>query len=325
MSEELLKELLKITPEEQEILDGRYTIDPTLYNLNHNMVVDCHRLLEKGKLITLRPHTRFIRFPEHSHNYVEVVYMCSGQTRHLINGNDLILQTGELLFLSQNAVQEIYPAAEQDLAVNFIILPEFFDRSLAMLGNGNSLIRNFLIECLKSGSQNINYLHFKVAEVRPIQNLIENLIWLLLNEQNNKRSLNQTTMGLLFLHLMNLTDKAEIGKNHYPQELVLTVFRFIEDHYRDGELSELAKSLSRDLYFLSRVIKTATGRTYTSLLQEKRLGQAAWLLQNTGLPVTDVCMDVGYHNFSYFYKLFRKQYRMSPLEYRRANQGAQLK
>lgn len=318
MREEILQELLKITSEEQEILDGRYTINTTLYNLNQNMVVDYSRLLEKGKLITLRPHTRFIHFPEHTHNYVEVVYMCCGQTRHIINGNELTLKSGEMLFLSQKAVQEILPAAEHDLAVNFIILPEFFDRSLDMLGNGNSLIRNFLIECLKNGSQDIYYLHFKVADVPPIQNLIENLIWLLLNEQQNKRSLNQTTMGLLFLHLMNQTDKTAIGKNHFNQELLLTVFRYIEEHYRDGELSDLAASLSYELYWLSRIIKAATGRTYTSLLQEKRLGQAAWLLQNTRLSVTDICLDVGYHNFSYFYKLFRKHYQMSPLDYRQS-------
>lgn len=316
MREELLRELRKITPEEQEILDGRYTVDKTLYNLNRSMVIDSNRLLEKGKRITLRPHTRFIHFPGHTHNYVEVVYMCSGRTRHIVNGSELILETGELLFLSPNAVQEIFPASEPDIAVNFIILPEFFDRSLDMLGDGSSLIRNFLIECLKNGSQEIPYLHFKVADALPIQNLIENLIWLLLHEQNHKISLNQTTMGLLFLHLMNLTDKAEIGKDHLKQELMLMVFRYIDNHYRDGELSDLAESLSYDLYWLSRMIKKATGRTYTQLLQEKRLGQAAWLLQNTSLPVTDICLDVGYHNFSYFYKIFRGKYRMSPLEFR---------
>lgn len=316
LKNEIITELQKITPEEQEILAGRRTIDPSRYNLRRDMVVDGNKLLEKGKLIELRPHTRFVHFPRHSHNYVEVVYMCSGETRHIVNSNEILLQTGELLFLSQNAEQEIFPAAENDIAVNFIIRPEFFDHSLNMIGNDNSLIRNFLIECLKSGSQDINYLHFKVADILPLQNLMENLIWLLLHEQANKRSLYQTTMGLLFLHLLNLTDRAEIGKDRLEQELMLTVFRFIEEHYRDGELSDLAKALSYDLYWLSRVVKNTTGRTYTQLVQEKRLGQAAWLLANTALSVTDISLDVGYQNFSYFYKLFRQRFQMSPGEYR---------
>ncbi len=318
MKEEILKELRRITPEEQEILDGRHTIDSSLYNMNRNMVIDCRRLLEKGKLITLRPHTRFIHFPEHSHNYVEVVYMCSGQTRHIINGTALTLQAGEILFLSQHAGHEIFPALYDDLTVNFIILPEFFDRSLDMIGSGSSLLGRFLTECLKSGSHDIRYLYFKVSDIPPIQNLIENLIWLLLHGQNNQQSLNKTTMGLWFMHLINMTDKAEIGQEHFTQELLLTVFRYIENHYQDGEVSALAASISYDVKWLSQVIKSATGRTYTELLQEKRLGQAAWMLQHTGLSVTDICLDVGYHNFSYFYKIFRAQYQMSPQEYRKA-------
>lgn len=126
MNQELLKELKKITAEEQALLDGQKCINPSLYNLEHSMTIDNKKLLEHGKLLEIRPHTRFVHFPKHNHNYVEMIYMCSGSTRHLINGSEVLLGTGELLFLSQTATQEIYPAGYDDIAVNFIILPEFF-------------------------------------------------------------------------------------------------------------------------------------------------------------------------------------------------------
>lgn len=317
MRQEIIDELKRITPEEQEILDGRTDIDAALYNLNASMVVDCQKLLEHGKLIELRPHTRFIHFPRHTHNYVEVVYMCSGQTTHIINETRVELHAGELLFLSQNATQEILPASLDDIAVNFIILPEFFDRSLAMIGAENNLIRTFLTDCLKNSSGQVSFLHFRVADVLPVQNLVENLIWMLLHRQPNKRSMNQTTMGLLFLHLLNFTDKVSIGQDHLEQELTFTVLSYIEEHYRDGELSALAASLNYDLYWLSRLIKSTTGKTYTELLQEKRLNQAAWLLSATALSITDVSLDVGYSNFSYFYRIFRQKFGCSPKEYRK--------
>lgn len=320
MRQDIISELKKISDEEQEILDGRTDIDSALYNLTASMVVDCQKLLERGKLIELRPHTRFIHFPGHTHNYVEVVYMCSGKTTHIINGTRVELNTGELLFLSQNAVQEILPASMDDIAVNFIILPEFFDRSLDMIGAENNLIRTFLTDCLKNSTGQVSYLHFKVADVLPVQNLIENLIWMLLNRQPNKRSMNQTTMGLLFLHLMNFTDKVEIGHDHLEQELTFTVLSYIEEHYRDGELSSLANELNYDMYWLSRLIKNTTGKTYTELLQEKRLSQAAWLLSSTTLPITDIGLDVGYSNMSYFYKIFRQKFGCSPKEYRKCRE-----
>ena len=317
MDKKLLGKLAKITKEEQEILNGRKQIDTSIYNLNRSMVVDRKKLLESGKLIELRPHTRFIHFPKHTHNYVEVVYMCSGKTRHIINGSEVVLKQGELLFLSQNATQEIYPASENDIGVNFIVLPEFFDQTLSMIGDEASLIRDFIVDCLRNGSQNIRYLHFKVADILPIQNLIENLIWMLLNTQPNKRRLNQTTLGLLFLHLMNSTDKMEIGKEHEAQELILQVFRYIEDNYRDGELSELARENECDLYWLSRMIKQTTGKNYTELVQEKRLSQAAFLLSTTSLSIMDISLDVGYSNFSYFYRIFKKKFGVSPKDFRK--------
>ena len=317
MREDILKELHKTTPEEQAILNGSTDIDPSLYNLDASRIVDSRRLLVRGKLIELRPHTRFIHFPAHTHNYIEVVYMCSGTTTHLINQAPVTLHTGELLFLSPRAIQEILPAGENDIAVNFIILPEFFDRTLDMIGADNNLIRTFLVDCLKNRSGQIGYLHFKVADSVPIQNLMENLIWMLLHRQPNTRNLNQTTMGLLFLHLINETDRLETGKDSYSNELTFRVLSYIEENYRDGSLQVLAESMHLELYQLSRLIRSCTQKTYTELLQEKRLSQAAWLLRTTSLAITDICMDVGYHNFSYFYRIFTQTYGCSPKEYRK--------
>lgn len=319
MNTKLLYELQKITEEEQALLDGQSGINPAIYNLEKSMTIDNRKLLEHGKLIQIRPHTRFVHFPKHNHNYVEMIYMCSGKTRHLINGAEVTLNTGELLFLSQTATQEIYPAGSDDIAVNFIILPEFFGQPLDMIGTEDNMLRTFLIECLKNGNQDVNYLHFHVADILPIQNLVENLIWTLHNRQPNKRSSTQITMGLLFLQLMNYIDKAEIGKDNLEQELLLTVLQYIEEHYRDGELSSLAEELGYDLYWISRLIKRLTGKNYKDLLQEKRLNQASYLLLNTSLSVTDIGLNVGYHNFSYFYKIFKEKYGMSPRRYRLDN------
>ncbi len=312
----LLEQLREITAEEQDILDGRTQINKEIYTNGSSFVIDNRRLLEKGKLIRVRTHTRFVRFPKHTHNYVEVIYMCEGETTHIINGEEVRLKKGELLFLNQNAAQEILPAGLEDIAVNFIILPEFFDQALLMIGEEENLIREFIIGCLRSEDDKVSFLHFKVSEVLPVQNLVENLIWTLKNNQQNNRSINQVTMGLLFLQLMNHTDKVTVGKDRLEQELMLAVLRFVEEHYREGQLSQLARELHYDLYWLSRMVKKLTNKTYTELVQTKRLNQAAYLLGTTGMTVADVGMAVGYDNLSYFHRLFRAKYGVSPKEYR---------
>lgn len=316
MNQELLLALAPITAEEKEILEGRREIDKTLYFGAKDLVIDSHKMLEHGKLISVRPHTRFVHFPKHRHNYVEVIYMCQGKTEHIVDGTNVTLRTGELLFLNQNAIQEIMPAGKDDIAVNFIILPEFFDTAFEMMGAEENLLRDFLIGCLCADNGYQRFLHFQVADILPIQNLVENMVWTLLNDQPNKRSMNQITMGLLFLQLMHYTDKIPSNNNTYEQELVLKVLRYIDENYRDGKLRELAAIMGYDIYWLSRAIKKLTGRTYKELLQVKRLSQASFLLLNTRLTANDISIAVGYDNTSYFYRIFKEHYRVSPREYR---------
>ena len=319
MNQELLQALSPITEEEREILQGRQEIDKTLYFGTKELVIDSHKMLEHGKLISVRPHTRFVHFPKHRHNYVEVIYMCQGMTKHIVDGINVTLRAGELLFLNQNAVQEIMPAGEDDIAVNFIILPEFFDTAFEMMGAEENLLQDFLISCLRADTGYQRFLHFQVADVLPVQNLVENMVWTLLNNQPNKRSINQITMGLLFLQLMHYTDKIHPGNNTYEQELILKVLRYIDENYRDGELRELAALIGYDIYWLSRTIKKLTGKTYKELLQIKRLNQASFLLLNTKLTANDISVAIGYDNTSYFYRIFKTYYGVSPREYRLNN------
>ena len=120
MQQSILDRLSRITKEEHEILGGRKTIDRSIYMDGSRDVVSGEKLLERGRLISIRPHTRFIAFPEHTHDYVEMVYMCAGETRHTVNGSPITLRRGELLMLGRNARQSIEPAGEGDIAVGAV-------------------------------------------------------------------------------------------------------------------------------------------------------------------------------------------------------------
>lgn len=314
MKDEIIKNLIKMTDEECEILNHSSKIDRNLYMQSEKNVINAEKLLSQGKLITIRPHTRFVHFPEHTHDYIEAIYMCSGKTEHIINGEHITLNKGELLFLSQNAKQEIMPASQDDIAVNFIILPEFFDKTLLMLEREETPIKKFVIDCILNRESTTPYLYFKVADILPIQNLVENLVWTLLNNVQNKRSINQSTMGLLILQLLNHTDT--LNYINPDEQLVMQVLSYIEEHYKNSSLTELANALHYDFTWLSREIKRKTGKTYTQLLHNKRMSQAAYLLKNTHVTIDEIAIQTGYENISYFHRLFYKTYGKTPRDYR---------
>ena len=313
LNQDLLRELQVITEEEQAILDGRTTIDRNLYMEGRPNVVNSQKLLSAGKLITLRPNTRFIHFPEHTHDYVEMVYGCAGVVEHVVNGKTIRLKPGEFLFLGQKAAHEVCPAGREDIAVNFIVLPEFFSDALSAIRDEATPLRQFLIDCLFGQNTGPGYLHFQVADDLPIQNLAENLLYTLIRETPNRRKVSQMTMTLLFLQLLGHTDKLNWDER---EDVILKLLRYVEDCYPDASLTEAVRLLHTDIYSLSRLIRAQTGKTFIQLLQEKRLSQAAFLLKTTSRKVDDVALAVGYENISYFHRIFKAAYGVSPRQYR---------
>ena len=95
------------------------------------------------------------------------------------------------------------------------------------------------------------------------------------------------------------------------------VLRFIREHYcEDITLSDIAGEVFLNPIYISRLIKERTGKNYTDLIMELRIGKAVELLKNTDLYVYEIADKVGYHNLKYFYKVFKKVKGNSPNDYR---------
>lgn len=331
MNSTIIDILGQITDEEKAILDGEEHINRELYyspdkKSSENDEIDSERVLQNGKLIDMRPHVRFIHFPLHTHNYVEFIYMCQGETIHIIDGQRITLKQGDLLFMNQHAKQEILPAGENDIAVNFMILPAFFDTAFSMMEHEKNPLKDFLVSCLTGKDIGGNFLYFNVAGIPQIQNIMENLIWNMLAERDTSikeseglsdyRLINQVSMGLLFLNLLKHADTLHVARHSYEQEIVFGLLRYIDTDYQTATLSAFSSKINEDEYVLSRMIKRNTGRTFKDLLQEKRLNKACELLKNTDISIADISVLVGYDNTSFFHRLFRRTYNMSPREYR---------
>ena len=319
MRKELLDKLKQITPEEEQYLNGTDTVCTEFYaeTVGNQFIIDSSKLLAKGRLIELRPHTRFVHFPKHKHNYVELVYMCSGCTTHILNDKEtLILKEGDLLFLNQNATQEILPASESDIAVNFVILPEFFNVSFSMMQEEN-VLRDFLLSTLSGGDSLLSFLHFSAKDILPVQNLLENMIWTIYEKHPATNTVIQTTMGLLLMNLSAFAENINKGlPDRYDENMIFTVLKYIETKYKNGTLAEISAEINEPTYFVSRLLKKHLNKNFKELLQERKLQQAVFLLKQSSLTVEKIIASIGYDNSSYFHRKFRERYGMSPNEYR---------
>ena len=100
----------------------------------------------------------------------------------------------------------------------------------------------------------------------------------------------------------------------------MTTLDYIEQQYRTATLTELCAKLNLPMHVLSKMIKKNTGFNFKELLQRKRLNKAVELMCETDLPVSDIIAAVGYENGSYFHRVFKERYHMTPRAFRIANQ-----
>ncbi|NOU83498.1 helix-turn-helix domain-containing protein [Paenibacillus sp. LMG 31459] len=108
------------------------------------------------------------------------------------------------------------------------------------------------------------------------------------------------------------------GADNTKIDRLKKVILYIQDNYqepiRTRDLSELIP-MSEGQF--CRFFKSMTRKTPVDYINSYRIRQAAALLQQSDRKISDIAMDVGFDNVSYFIKVFRKAMNCSPSEFRK--------
>lgn len=132
--------------------------------------------------------------------------------------------------------------------------------------------------------------------------------------------MNQYTMGLVFLYLLNhLENLSHNSSMDYREAIVQAVLGYIKSDCKNANLTKIAKDTHQSVSVLSKLIRQKTGYTFKELLQQRRFETAAHLLTETDLAVEEIALDVGYENLSYFFRQFKSRYGVTPRAYRMMN------
>lgn len=100
--------------------------------------------------------------------------------------------------------------------------------------------------------------------------------------------------------------------------LVSGALAYINEHYKENiSLTQMAESLSANASYLSRLLKQETGKNFVDILSEYRVEKAKRLLSIPGSKAAEVCVQVGYKDYTYFYQVFKRLENISPSEYKK--------
>jgi AraC-like DNA-binding protein len=103
------------------------------------------------------------------------------------------------------------------------------------------------------------------------------------------------------------------------QRLVRQAMAYIHEHYADPiSRKDLARHVALSEDYLTSCFRKELGVTPIAYLNRYRVGQAKHLITDTGKSITEIALDVGFSDSSYFSRVFRREVGVSPEAYRQA-------
>lgn len=93
--------------------------------------------------------------------------------------------------------------------------------------------------------------------------------------------------------------------------------KYVSDNLSSATLAGLAEAFNCSCYAMQGIIKECTGVSFVKYVQALRLREAARLLADSDMPISEITHSVGYENESFFRKMFKASYGMTLKDYRK--------
>ena len=124
-------------------------------------------------------------------------------------------------------------------------------------------------------------------------------------------------LHLFFLLYSQVPYQRSSQEHREITEKLKLVLQFIQDHYQQGiTVKELAELCHFSEYHFMRFFKRHMNMTSIEYLNQYRLEMASRQLAETNLSVTSIALESGFNNISYFNRVFKRKFGVTPMEYR---------
>lgn len=252
----------------------------------------------------------------HSHDFLELAYVVSGNAVHILNNTKSIITKGDYFILDYNSEHSYYSLNDSELIiVNCLFKPDFIDSSLSKCRNFSEVVNNYMIKHSLSAT-NISPANYIFNDE---DNKIYELLMCMLDEFNGRQAGYYEIIRCRLIEIIILTmRKSSVKSASFSDELCLEMLKYAEKHITDKNiLSKISSELNFSPAYLSKKFKNEYGTTFSSYIQKIRIEQSCRLLANTNKKITEIASLSGYSDMKFFNSVFKKYLGVTPREFRR--------
>ncbi len=265
--------------------------------------------------IRVSRHCRYLPPHLHSHEHFGIVYVVKGACRHQIGENMVIMQEGDLCLLSPHTVHSVYADAD-DIVLRILFGTRMIESFLSSAPHESDILTDFLRNSVFLEDHAAYLLYHTKGDSDILSQILDMYVEELQANTYTDRIITHMLM-ILFIRLVRKYEPTSADALHASSGGDTSrILRYIQENYASASLEELAGLLNYSVPYCSRYVKKNTGLSFSSLLRRVRLQKATDYLQNTDLSIDRISERIGYANPENFMRMFKKEYGISPSQYR---------
>ena len=253
----------------------------------------------------------------HSHEFVEISYVWSGSCSVDIEGEHVPLEPGDFVLLDTRSTH--HPNVEKGcILINLDLTTDFFDSSFFQNFDREDVLAEFFASMLYSQKKEKRYIVFQPHNDPRVRQLVAMMVQeYYAREICNGRIIENLIMVLFSTMVrIQIQQNARLSVSVEEDTMVAEILRYMSEHIQTVTRDSLADHFGYSYSYISSVLQSATGMTFSGLKNSLRLQRAQRLLQSSGEPITVIARQSGFSNVTSFYEIFRRKYGMSPQDYR---------
>lgn len=251
----------------------------------------------------------------HSHDYYQIYYLKSGRLIHHLENISAELKASDVFIIPPNLPHYIEKASNDVCFYSISFMPEYMSEIVKF----NPFVADF-IHCVTelSGEGVEPSLTLRREDIALADVLVLKIMQEFSADTTGKEHVIRSSLALLLSVFARayLEDKCENVRFASEREAILHCIGYIKNHLSDQvTLKEMAQRTAMSKSSFCENFRKVTGETFHQYIRRERMEAAAALIKS-GKLVFEVAMELGYRDLSTFYRNFKKQFGVSPSEYK---------
>ncbi|NLP16313.1 MAG: AraC family transcriptional regulator [Clostridiales bacterium] len=249
----------------------------------------------------------------HWHYDYELIMVIKGELILSVLAESYVLKAGDIALVNSKEIHGYRYSNVENICLIVQIKNEFFD----LKDDKNQSYYFYLNSAKETIKPRISYEHFRKMLAR-----------IGIESGEKKQTSNLRIKGIVYMLISDLFDYIPYDIQQYANEAVkftdsediLKILQFIENNLVSDNLTEeLCKAIGMSEKSLYRFLKSRIDMTLKELIDVTRLNRAIYLLSYTDKDNSTIATECGFCNDNTFYRLFKKRFGMTPLNYKNKN------